>query len=406
MKSLLTVIIILTSYVCFGQGIDFKHYSFEQAIKEAQKTDKLIFVDVYTKWCGPCKRMAKMVFTQKEMGDYFNSRFICIKVDAETNEGALVKEKYSISSFPTFLWVDKDKNLTAKIIGGYSLPVFLEKTKAITSPESNFHVAKYIYESNKNLFNKSRYYYLGASKGLISKKEANSFLNKLDKNELISNNYLVMLSLQLSTSIDDAKYMRILSNYHNIKSKFKYQNAFADLFGDITRKILLELIESDRSKYDKIKAKINEIIPDSNLSEEADIHCLKLNGELNEFYQQIFKLKINSPVKFCKIAQEAMNNSGINKETLEQLGNHLKDLDRLWNNWKPEKPKTKKEFDEGKLKLNYEWIIKDALAQWLHKIDKADESLKLAIYVNNKRPTKNRKHRINYNYWTTFNCFK
>ena len=44
----------------------------KKVIKKAKKEKKLIFVDCYTSWCGPCKMLAKDVFTRDEVADYFN----------------------------------------------------------------------------------------------------------------------------------------------------------------------------------------------------------------------------------------------------------------------------------------------------------------------------------------------
>lgn len=37
---------------------------------KAKTEDKLLFVDAFAKWCGPCKSMAKNVFTQQKVGDF------------------------------------------------------------------------------------------------------------------------------------------------------------------------------------------------------------------------------------------------------------------------------------------------------------------------------------------------
>ena len=66
-----------------AQGIVFSNVSFEEALEKAQQEGKQIFVDVYTSWCGPCKMMAKNVFTQQEVGEYYNEHFVCLKLDAE-----------------------------------------------------------------------------------------------------------------------------------------------------------------------------------------------------------------------------------------------------------------------------------------------------------------------------------
>lgn len=59
-----------------AQGIEFFHGTYDEALEKARTGNKQIFVDVYTSWCGPCKKMAKEVFTLPEVGTYFNEHFI------------------------------------------------------------------------------------------------------------------------------------------------------------------------------------------------------------------------------------------------------------------------------------------------------------------------------------------
>ena len=67
----------------FAQGIDFKPVPFSEALRMAKTQHKMLFVDCYTSWCGPCRYMADSIFTRKETGDYFNKRFISVKYDIE-----------------------------------------------------------------------------------------------------------------------------------------------------------------------------------------------------------------------------------------------------------------------------------------------------------------------------------
>lgn len=60
----------MTVFGATGQGINFFRGSFEEALKKAQQENKQIFVDVYTSWCGPCKMMAKEVFTRSDVGSF------------------------------------------------------------------------------------------------------------------------------------------------------------------------------------------------------------------------------------------------------------------------------------------------------------------------------------------------
>lgn len=107
MKKLLVIGLVLLSMVAFGQrGIVFNHNTWEEAKKQAIKEKKLIFIDVYTQWCGPCLAMAEDVFTQDAVGRFYNDRFICLKIDAETEEWGPIARQYKVQSYPTFLFVD------------------------------------------------------------------------------------------------------------------------------------------------------------------------------------------------------------------------------------------------------------------------------------------------------------
>ena len=50
--------------------------SWTKAVKKAKAEKKLIFVDCYASWCGPCMRLATQVFTQDKVADFFNEHFI------------------------------------------------------------------------------------------------------------------------------------------------------------------------------------------------------------------------------------------------------------------------------------------------------------------------------------------
>ena len=87
-------LLLLTLTVC-GQGICFQDLTIEQAVEQAKKENKHVFIDFYTDWCGPCKLMAAQVFPMKEMGDYFNPKYISIKQNAgKGGDGEKSAEKF------------------------------------------------------------------------------------------------------------------------------------------------------------------------------------------------------------------------------------------------------------------------------------------------------------------------
>ena len=117
----------------YGQGIHFSS-SLEEAQKQAAKGSKNIFVDVYTQWCGPCKKMSSKVFPLKEVGDYYNKHFISIKVDAETPEGKVIADKYGIKGYPTLLFLDPEGSLLHITSGARDAKGLLELGKNCSNP--------------------------------------------------------------------------------------------------------------------------------------------------------------------------------------------------------------------------------------------------------------------------------
>lgn len=106
MKKIIILLLSISYLAINAQGIEFFKGTFEEAKAYAQKEDKLIFMDAYAAWCGPCKRMAKNVFPTKEAGDFFNENFVNVKMDMEKGEGRPLAKKYSVGSYPTLLFLD------------------------------------------------------------------------------------------------------------------------------------------------------------------------------------------------------------------------------------------------------------------------------------------------------------
>ena len=87
-------------------GIRFTHQSWAEIVAKAKAENKLIFIDFYTQWCGPCLNMAQTVFTLPDVGAFYNEHFVCAKIDAEHGEGVELARKYGVRSYPTYAFVD------------------------------------------------------------------------------------------------------------------------------------------------------------------------------------------------------------------------------------------------------------------------------------------------------------
>jgi len=96
-----------------GTGIRFFEGTWEEALQKAKGENKLIFMDCYSTWCGPCSVMVKRIFPMKEVGDFFNKNFICLKRNMEKGEeGIALRKRYDVVAYPTYLFITGEGYLT------------------------------------------------------------------------------------------------------------------------------------------------------------------------------------------------------------------------------------------------------------------------------------------------------
>lgn len=98
-------------------GIQFQELSLKDAMAKAKKEHKLIFVDVYTTWCGPCKLLKKNTFPDKKLGDYYNKNFISIAADAEKGEWIKFAEDNRVQGYPTMMILDAEGKEIGRTMG-------------------------------------------------------------------------------------------------------------------------------------------------------------------------------------------------------------------------------------------------------------------------------------------------
>jgi thiol-disulfide isomerase/thioredoxin len=81
MKKTLLLVAALFYFVGLNaQGVIFEKGTWKEVLEKANRENKIIFVDIYTSWCGPCKLMASKEFVQEKAGEYFNPRFVSVKI--------------------------------------------------------------------------------------------------------------------------------------------------------------------------------------------------------------------------------------------------------------------------------------------------------------------------------------
>ncbi len=121
--------ITILAFALMVDGNLFHRGSFNEVKTKAREDKKLIMVDVYTTWCGPCKLMDRTTFKDKKVVGLLNSKFVPFKIDAEKGEGIEIAKKYKVAGYPCMLILDEKGNLIDKHLGYMPASNFLDWLK-------------------------------------------------------------------------------------------------------------------------------------------------------------------------------------------------------------------------------------------------------------------------------------
>lgn len=111
MKKYFLILLALTSFTatCSAQKsnkkndekpVEFKWYTFEDAIKLNQKNPKKIFIDIYTDWCGWCVKMDNTTFSDSSIRSYMATNFYPVKLNAERKDTVMFNGNRFINPSP------------------------------------------------------------------------------------------------------------------------------------------------------------------------------------------------------------------------------------------------------------------------------------------------------------------
>jgi thiol-disulfide isomerase/thioredoxin len=119
-KRILILIAMLVLSACvFAQGAEVKWFKgdLNKAMEAAKKENKIIFIDFYAVWCGPCKMLDKSVWKDEDAVERLKQmNVIPMKLDAE-KEGADAAKKYGVKGYPTILFLDKNGSEIGRQVG-------------------------------------------------------------------------------------------------------------------------------------------------------------------------------------------------------------------------------------------------------------------------------------------------
>ncbi|SHG30713.1 thioredoxin family protein [Chryseobacterium vrystaatense] len=149
MKKLAIFSSLFIGALALAQGIKFEDSNFTAILAKAKKENKLVFVDAYASWCGPCKLMVKNIFPLQTVGDFYNSHFVNAKIDMEKGEGIGLAKKYNVKAFPTYLFINGDGEEVHRTLGYVEEKDFIQFAKDAEDPNKRLTALKQKFEKGE-----------------------------------------------------------------------------------------------------------------------------------------------------------------------------------------------------------------------------------------------------------------
>jgi len=122
--------------------------AYDSAKTSSRSTGKLMMIDMYTDWCGWCKKLDSDTYPAPAVVSQ-STKFVPVKLNAEKDaEGIRLAKKFQVNGYPTILFIDSNENLVYKIVGYEPAEAFAQSmAKAASIPKDK---AKYSKELKSN----------------------------------------------------------------------------------------------------------------------------------------------------------------------------------------------------------------------------------------------------------------
>ncbi|OHX65703.1 thioredoxin family protein [Flammeovirga pacifica] len=229
-----TLIILFFPILTYAQNINFEMTDLEKAQQKAKNQNKDIFIDLYTNWCINCEWMQEEVFKTKKIASYYNENYINLSIDAESKLGKQFVEKYKLSIYPTYLYLNSSGEALHLVTGLKTKEEFIEGSKEAKDPSQQlFSLQKNIKQNAHSDINVlSNYIYATYKAAYEDKSVLDEFLLKLN-DELLKEKYIwrALKEASMHSGLHSeclnylVKHSSIIEENHGIKEIIQTINA-------------------------------------------------------------------------------------------------------------------------------------------------------------------------------------
>lgn len=276
--------------------------AYQEVLTAAKANNKLIFIDFYTTWCGPCKTMDQEVFTDDDVITFMNQNFLTLKIDAEKGEGIDLAKRYQIKAYPTFVILDRQEQEKFRFSGAQPAKGFLETLGKNLDPNRQPDALAQRYNKGERTPALINYYVLEIMKSGNEKKGfeiVNNYFEKLSDEEKKDPTNLFLYQ-RYALDINDIKVQYLISHRDAFAKRIGEQQVNSILYRFLRVSLVpyangyyVKQNKYDEQTYLSLKKRIQEVtLPDSlgiaSLVKIADVQARSQPAQILSVYESEF----------------------------------------------------------------------------------------------------------------------
>jgi thiol:disulfide interchange protein len=105
----------------------FRKISYDKALEAAKAEKKVVFLDFFATWCGPCKQLDAKTFSDAKVQKFLTDKTVAIKIDVDDNRQ--MATKYKVTAIPTLVFVAADGKEIGRLVGFRDVDTFLKEAQ-------------------------------------------------------------------------------------------------------------------------------------------------------------------------------------------------------------------------------------------------------------------------------------
>jgi thiol-disulfide isomerase/thioredoxin len=259
-------------------GIKFEEdLSWPAVLAKAKAERKPVFIDCYTTWCAPCRHMSREIFTQKVVGEFFNTHFVNVSVQMDRTEkdAEIVRQwyedadsiaaKFGVKDYPTFLVFSPDGEAIDRFVGSMETSQFLKRATDAMDPMKQYYTLVNHY-----------------------------------KDHLGDSSFLYSAFIMAINSYDNVTAFKIGENYlYALQNPFSVENIRLMLRVDApTSSKLFQFFLMNASRIDEILGDSSHVVEDilcRELTDERVVHLFDKKDAVVDYHKVLLQLQNQYP---------------------------------------------------------------------------------------------------------------